>query len=393
MFFKGKEKMSVRKSLIKAYCRIQYLFNPIKKQMLFLSFNGKQYSDSPKAISEFYHNNFPEYSLVWGVQKGIDKSIFPSYVKLVEVSTFSFYKELAKSSCFVTNGGIPIGFPKRKKQFFVDTWHGDRPLKKILYDATGVSRIEVDDSKLADFCLAGSIFGENVYRTAFKYSGMVINVGIPRNDILFSKNASLSKAIKERIGIKDSAKILLYAPTFRDGESGHQKTLINLEEIINHLKSKGDDWVCLVRGHSSSNGLDIQCDGKTLIDSTKYPDMAELLFVCDILITDYSSSASDFILTKRPTILALFDINEYESKSRQLYYNPKEAGFIVAYSQSELIQLIDNLNEATVIESCQKLFNFYGIKESGQSTSYICRLMHAKQSAIFKGENVYGNKK
>ena len=36
----------------------------IRPQILFDSFNGKQYSDNPRAISEMMHQMYPEYKIV-----------------------------------------------------------------------------------------------------------------------------------------------------------------------------------------------------------------------------------------------------------------------------------------------------------------------------------------
>jgi CDP-glycerol glycerophosphotransferase (TagB/SpsB family) len=50
-------------------------------------------------------------------------------------------------------------------------------------------------------------------------------------------------------------------------------------------------------------------------------DPYELLLESTILITDYSSIYFDFLLTQRPIIFTPFDIEEYQKKDREFYYN------------------------------------------------------------------------
>ena len=51
---------AVKHSLERTYVSIYSLSHPIKKQVLFESFSGKQYSDNPRAISEKLHDLYPE---------------------------------------------------------------------------------------------------------------------------------------------------------------------------------------------------------------------------------------------------------------------------------------------------------------------------------------------
>jgi len=47
----------------------------------------------------------------------------------------------------------------------------------------------------------------------------------------------------------------------------------------------------------------------------------ELLLIADILITDYSSIYIDFLLTNKPIVFYAYDIKNYLSKDRELYFN------------------------------------------------------------------------
>lgn len=100
---------------------------------MFLSYDGKQYSDNPRAISEAFHLVFPDYEIVWYITEEKSLSLVPEYVRVVQGRWLCFLKELSTARVFVTNTQLGAGIFKRKQQFFVQTWHGDVSPKQILY--------------------------------------------------------------------------------------------------------------------------------------------------------------------------------------------------------------------------------------------------------------------
>ena len=346
----------------------------IQKKVLFESFNGKQYSDNTRTISEKLHELYPEFEIVWKINNLNEniKLIIPEYVRIV--NKIQFFKELATCFAYVTNGNMIPNKYKKKGQFFVQTWHADRAIKRVLYDNIdeneGKRLFPITDNKVTDLCVAGSDLGEEVYRTAFKYKGEVLKVGSPRNDALVNANDTIIKNIKKKLNLNNGKKILLYAPTFRDYLNSLQKIDVDIENVLKILNEK-EDWICLIRTHSMSKGFeDVKND--RIINVTNYPDMTDLLLISDMLITDYSSSASDYILLHRPVILAMFDRKEYEEKCRKFRIDPDEAGFITAYNQEELNSILKNYTEQDFEKSCEKLFNYFKINETGKSAEEIC---------------------
>ena len=101
--------------------------------------------------------------------------------------------------------------------------------------------------------------------------------------------------------------------------------------------------------------------------------MADLLLIADLLITDYSSCAGDFLLTGRPLVLAHFDIKHYEEQGRSLWVDPVEAGYLVAKNQDELNQILSNLYSYDHKAIADKINRFYGTKETGQSSEAVVR--------------------
>lgn len=361
----------------------------IEKKIVFISFGGKQYSDNPRYISEKMHEVYPDFKCTWILNDASDKyGIIPSYVRKVSVKKrFQVLREMSTAFCVISNNQFEDYYYKHRKQYYINTWHGNNPLKKILHDAypLGNRPMPVMDNKLVDLCITGSVFGKDLYHSAMRYFGRILDVGTPRNDILVKNDVQLSMTVRRRLGIADGEKVLLYAPTFRDNSRSKQETLVNLSSVM-RLLNTNDRWICLLRAHPSTKELKYKGDDENLIilDVSDYPDMAELLLIADMLITDYSSCASDMILRNKPAIMAQFDYEDYRKKCRDFYFEMDELPFFIAKTQAELEEMIMGLTAEKVEENCRKIKEFYQINETGESAKEICKIIHAEYIRRFE---------
>ena len=357
-----------------------YLTRPKKdKSVYFDSFHG-QYSDNPRAISECLHQLAPDVKIVWMVKPKF-KQYVPDYVKAVSPSVLSSVKAQARANVWVMNFPYKkdLGVYKGRDQYYIQTWHGDRGLKAVGFlnknlKEKGHAGFDMSE---CDLFVAGSEYGVRKARQAFLYDGEVIVEGMPRNDKLVNENENQNEKAKIRkgLGIGDDVKVMLYAPTFRDN-SNNQLCGLDLDATISSLEANGDKWLCLVRAHAGkyeNSTFNSQLSTLNYKDVTSYPDMADLLLVADLLITDYSSSAGDFILTGKPLVLAHFDRDEYESRDRNLWVNPEEAGYLVAKNQNELNQILTNLYSYDHQAIAEKVKRFYGTKETGLSSVAVAK--------------------
>lgn len=369
------------------FLRFWAIFHPIEKKVLFSSFGGLQYSEDPRAISEKLHELYPDYRIIWSfIDKNKNDFIIPDYVERVGTG-FDFLKEFSTSSAFVTTNGIGSGFYKRKGQFIVQTWHGDRGFKRCLYEYSDDKKekrtVEIIDNKVTDLCVAASDYGESVYRSAFRYYGKVLKIGMPRNDKLLSNNENEKSLIRKRLNIEPNKKILLYAPTYRDNNKINQTSLIDINETLLELNKRSGAWICLVRAHSVSARINIPDDTNNVIDVSKYPDMADLLLISDMLISDYSSCSGDFLLRKKPVILAAFDRAEYENNCRNFRVPIEDTGYFIAYNQEELNAIIRNNTDEDFKENCEQVLNFYKTVETGKASEEICNRINEAYQACF----------
>ena len=370
---KTKLKTTIKKKLIRSYCRLVGVFQPIKKQIVFSSFSGSKYCDNPRAISEKMHELYPEYKLFWHITNDKYDREVPPYVTIVR-KQLDFYKSLAESFGYVESNCYGPGIVKKKKQFFIQTWHGDKRFKKILYECNPNRAEPILENKLVDIAIAGSVFGEQSYREAFHYYGKVVNIGSPRNDKLFSISEEERNKIKKKIGVPLFAKVLLFAPTFRDNDKTQQSILVDLPQTLSVLSEKGEKWVGLYRFHPNTN-IKNNYSAENVYNVTDYFDMTDLLCITDFLITDYSSSAGDFVLTDKPVVMATFDQEEYAKNSRDFKVTPAEAGFIVANNQDELNSIIREMSPEQYFEANKRVKEFFGDTETGHASETVCRMI------------------
>lgn len=381
--------MNIRAKILNSYSRylniIACLLSKTEKKVVFDSFKGKQYSDNPRAISEKMHELYPDYKIIWGLPESKQKTDYiPDYVKAYDASSMIFRKERASAVAYVRNEAMTEDMYKRKGQLYIQTWHGDRGIKEILYDAwaDGKRPTKVMDGELTNYFVIGSDYAEKRIKTAFRYTGKTIKTGCPRNDSLV--NPQNTDVVRDSIGIEHNKKILLYAPTLRVGVDVVKGTL-DITDTMEHLNCRGGEWVCLVRAHPKSLGLELETTSD-VIDVSNYPDMSDLLMIADMLITDYSSCAGDFILRRKPVILAQYDREEYK---RGFHVDIESTGYLVAKTQEELDSFIDKMSDEDFAENCQKVLDFFGTCETGHAAEDVCRLIDEHYQSACAGRTGY----
>lgn len=355
--------MNIRSILSEALWRLIAL-RPIEKNtVLFSSFEGKGYSDSPKSIARALLDSGENVRLCWLVNAEQDaKSLPAGVVPVYRNRKLSLIKAYTTSKIWVSNCRQYAKF-KRKGQYYLQTWHGFA-LKKIEMDAQQslpepYLRVCRRDGSMTDAVACGSGFMEGVFRRSFWYPDHVeiLSCGTPRNDIFFRDSGEIPGKVRSALGLEPSRNLVLYAPTFRADHTTSAYAL-NPEQVKAACERRfGGEWSVLIRLHpniaSKSEGL-FAYDGKNVVDATAYPDMQELLAGVDLLITDYSSSMFDFALSGKPCVQLAVDIEAYK-KDRDFYFPLEELPFPLARSSEELEQILLHYDAARWQE-CWKAF-------------------------------------
>ncbi|WP_146913854.1 bifunctional glycosyltransferase/CDP-glycerol:glycerophosphate glycerophosphotransferase, partial [Halolactibacillus halophilus] len=299
------------------------------KLILFESFLGKNYSDSPKYIYEELLNCEADYKYVW-IFNEVGKEISGN-AKQVKRFSLRYYYYLAKAKYWVSNSRIPKRFDKREGNIYLQTWHGT-PLKNLVFDMRDVhsanphyKRDFYIQSRRWDYLISPNQYSSDIFRRAFMFDKKMLEIGYPRNDVLYKKNNEdeINK-LKRKMQLPLDKKVILYAPTWRDDqfyEAGKYK--FNLELDLNKVRKElSEEYVVVLRMHYFiANQLDLSEYKDFAFDFSKYDDISELYLISDLLITDYSSVFFDYANLRRPILFFTYDLENYRDKLRGFYIN------------------------------------------------------------------------
>lgn len=347
----------------------------IENKKIFVEcFNGKDFMCNPKYIVAEMLRQYTDVDIVWAKRELESESELPKEIKKVEMYSTGYYKELLTSRVVITNDIIGVLNIKRKGQFIINTWHGCGPFKKngISENITGKWILEA--YKNSDAFIAASRFNVEFYKKEFNYKNQILEYGFPRNDIFFEKyNKNLKNKICQKYGIDKNKRIVLYAPTYRGACSinSYKYYNINTDLLMNKINEKfGGNYVLAVKFHPEIAKHKELHNVRNGIDVSDYIDTQELLCVCDILISDYSSIIWDFSLQYKPVFLYHGDEDEYE-RERGFYSNPNEWPYIIGHSTYELIAKIDSFDYDYYRKNLKEFFEKYGALDDGNATERV----------------------
>lgn len=373
---------------------LKYRREVTEPDRILFSAAGGRYHDSCKAIAERLHEVAPEVKIVWACRNSRFLAELPSYVTPVSYLSDAFYRELAASSVWVFDCVLPQSIRKRNCQYYIQVWHGDKPMKRIVNDAVAVNKHyrrqtagrKINEDRYCDLFMSGTKMFVDIWRRSADYHGKVLLTGIPRNDVLLRKNDDPSP-IRKSLGIDGSTSVLLYAPTFRDHklDNGMIDTDLDLNRVLNALEAKtGSSWVCLKRSHGGDAMLlNHTKDNSRIIDVSTYADMTDLIRISDMLITDYSSCAGDFAYTGRPVLLYQDDYDTYATVDRGFVIDMEKSPYLRARTMPELLKLIEELTPERAAQNDRDILEFYQSTQTDHSTDDVVSviLTHMKELA------------
>ena len=375
--------------IVRLSLKFMYIF-PIKKnRIIFNSYSGRQYSCNPKAISEHLERYYPgRYEIVWSFREPKKyQDLSERGIRVCKTRSFMHYYYKLTSKVSVCNGTWGSEIPERKGQYAINTWHGGGGGYKRLYGQAN----DMDPIKLKWYMLDASRYSlmlassetslKFTVRTALAHRGDAIG-GTPRNDLLINMDRNdLYALVRGKLGIKSNEKIVLYAPTFREGKSAEDYD-IDFKRLVKALEKRfGGEWRCAIRFHYYILGK-IKWSNSSILDVSDYPDIQELLYVSDCVITDYSSLIWDYSFTYRPCLLYCTDLQYYENK-RDFNKPIRTWGFPVCENNDELESAILNFDEKDFRKKMEYHHEANGSFEKGHASSDVCKII---ESVCFKNE-------
>ena len=364
-----------------------FWLRPIEKKVVFSSFSGKRYGDSPRYISEELYKSSPKTKQTWVYYEEELKGV-PKYVKQVKWGSLEMLKELATARVWVDSHYKPTWVFKRKRgQFFIETWHGGLGFKKIGFEvpekiARGEKAKIKHTAKIVDLWLSNSDLISEIFRKGNLYNGEILKSGLPKTAFLINNEKKSRTKLRDFYHLSANAKIAVYAPTMRDLPT-EDDFRMDFDAVLNSLNKRFEgDWKCIVRLHpvNELNGCYKRMHfNEHILNGSTYNDMQELIAGADVYISDYSSAMFDSGILRHPTFCFAYDEKKYINE-RGLYVGLENTPFPVARSNEELCKKIIDFDQSAYLERLEKYFNEVGLFEPNDSTEKIVEIIVGKLS-------------
>ena len=291
----------------------------------------------------------------------------------VEPGSKEFYEKLYSSKIVIFESWISKHFKRPENAVWINLWHGT-PLKKMLFDSNEFEILTKNPrhkvNKYGSLSKTNYLLTDNknvnrYFESSFLFDkDRILSYGYPRVEYLIENkdNIKLKKEIREKLGIEEDKKIVMYLPTWRDynydGEAefdfGYFLDIKKLrEKLPDNYEIFCKDHAFLRRNEDLPN-VDIETQ--------------ELLLVSDYLITDYSSIMFDAFAIDLPVCIISKDYDKY-SLSRGLYEDMwNDLKPFVVYDEENLAKLIKKYK---IDDSYKFIKNKYCYKSDGDLVKFI----------------------
>ena len=318
------------------------------------SFNGR-YSDGPRVIHEAMVGRGDDGSQHVWLRDPAHGDGFPAGVETVLVDSPAAIEALESADLVVSNSHLEMDWRKRPGATYVQIWHGT-PLKRIhadvLWGPEGLLEHLSLDVDRWDVLLSPSPYGTSTMRQAFRFPGEVLEIGLPRNDLLAPPRADgVRERVRRELGLEDGRTAVLYTPTWRDDafwEGGLDADPLALD-IDRFAAELGEDTVLLLRLHYKLTGRLRALEHPAVLDVSRHPEVADLYLAADVMVTDYSSTMFDFAVTGKPLVFYTYDFDRYGEELRGFYFDlsAEPPGPLVSTTE-ELIEQVRDSQTVTV---------------------------------------------
>ncbi|MET9337265.1 CDP-glycerol glycerophosphotransferase family protein [Nonomuraea sp. NPDC003804] len=309
-------RLGMPRTKLAAYKALIRLVPPRPDLALFEADCGKGYTGSPRAVYEEVRRRGLPVSVVWSVARA--RADFPSDAALVRRGSWRYVWTMARAGVWVDSHGFPLDHPKPRGTRYLQTWHG-QGIKSIGFDAPDL-RADLPGPREQwraavarwDALISPSAEFSRYFVPALGYEGRVLRYGTPRCDALVRGRPP--EGVRERLEIPPGRKILLYAPTYRDGAKGSGASVrVDLEELAEALSG---EWALILRTHPVERYQVPPHLRHFVTPAGSYPEINDLILVSDALLTDYSSVMCDYAVTGKPMLFFVDDWDEYRLTER-----------------------------------------------------------------------------
>lgn len=233
-------------------------------------------------------------------------------VTKIAAQDYIFVDDYAPVFGFFTLGG---------KTKLIQVWHAGEGFKSVGYSRFGKEGSPFPQGachKQYTHVITGSEHLVDVFHEVFGIEkDAFYPVGMPRLDGFLNEQriSAFKKEFYEKFPALQNKKIILFAPTYRGAEQKlayYDYDKIDFKRIYEFCRKEG--YALLIKMHPFvKKPPHISEQYKEYIyDFNKYPNINELYYITEVLITDYSSNYFEYALMEKPVIFYTYDREVYE---------------------------------------------------------------------------------
>jgi CDP-glycerol glycerophosphotransferase len=304
--------------------------------------------------------------LLWGV---LDLSVpVPDGGKPLVIGSRAWFSALGSSRYLCRNTDFERYFRKRPYQRYLQTFHG-YPFKSMgasLWRATGRSESVIEQESVRrssawDAILVPAEFCVQYYRQEYGFTGEALITGYPRNDPLVTADrAAVRSRVLGTLCIDPDSTVVLYAPTWRDtvATSSWSARLFDELDLVALAEQLGDGYTVLLRGHNYNLREGLPDLDTHILDVSAYPEVNDLILAADVAVLDYSSLRFDWLITGKPVLFFVPDLEDYlQSRTVLFDFAPTAPGPLLKTTAEVGAALLDLDAVAAEYAAARTLFN------------------------------------
>ncbi|SEO24560.1 CDP-ribitol ribitolphosphotransferase [Amphibacillus marinus] len=343
-----------------------------KKKVLFASDSRDELSGNFKYVYEEMLRQNLALNIKFILRSSVDKK--KTISELVHLAY-----EIATSKFIVLDDFFPMIYNLRirKSAELVQLWHAVGAFKTFGFSRIGMPGGPSPKSKNHRNYTKVTVSSSNIIKHYAEGFGVdaakVLPTGIPRTDIFFDEKYEQDTIsyLHSQYPFLKGKKVITFAPTFRgNGQQSAYYDLdaLNFEKLYQELS---DEYVFIFKLHPFvKNDLNIPYMYKDFFyDFSDYREINDLLFVTDILITDYSSVCFEFALLNKPMLFFAYDVEEYV-RTRDFYFD--YLSFIPGPLIKSTSQLIKTITEKDFkMEKIPPFIDFFFDDVDGKSSKRV----------------------
>lgn len=285
------------------------------KTVLFMTEQSKEIASNLKAVSDrmIERGLDKEYRILYSARTASAESQgIKSWIHLVKL--------LAQADHVFIDDHAPVfdWLKLRKETEVVQLWHAGAGFKSSGYSRWGHYGCPKPQSchRQYKYGIAGS---KNIAPFFSEVWGLndeqVLPTGMPRMDEYLDETHKQQKIeeLHKKYPATVGKKVILFAPTYRGRNKKSAYYPYELLDFDRLYELCGDEYILFFKAHPwTNNKLKIEKKYQDkFFDLKNYPNINDLFYIVDLLITDYSSNIFEYSLMRKPMIFFAFDKTEY----------------------------------------------------------------------------------